>query len=337
MPFEFQLGFPEAVFLEHALVRRDDQHAARAIDDQKLVFLDQGTGMMQADHRGNGQAPGDDGGVRGGAAQIGDEAADLELLELDGVGRRKIVGDDDQVPVADAPGGLALMSEQDFEHPLDHLDDVVLALAQVGILDLVELRRDLLQLLHQRPLGIAAPLADQLARHFGEQGIAEDHRMHIDEGGEFRRRAERGAGLDPERAEFRAHRRHGAIEAGQLGLDVALLHQILRHLQRGMRDQAGMADGDARRNREAMDDEAHAAPSLTLGWAKASRAAGPPPRRGRVKHGAAARRRTAVTPAHGEGVGGKVVVLLIPLPRTCRRSGRVSPERLHRHARLRSR
>jgi hypothetical protein len=97
--FELQLGLAQAVFLQHAEVGIDDQHAARAVDDQQVVVLDQRPGVLHADHRRNRQAARDDGGMRGGAAEIGDEAADLEVLELDGVGRRKVVGDHDQVIV----------------------------------------------------------------------------------------------------------------------------------------------------------------------------------------------------------------------------------------------
>jgi hypothetical protein len=42
--------------------------------------------MVQADHRRNGEAARDYGGVRGSSAEIGGETADLQALELDGVG-----------------------------------------------------------------------------------------------------------------------------------------------------------------------------------------------------------------------------------------------------------
>ncbi len=96
---EFQLGLPEPVLGQHTFVGIDNQHAARAVDDQQVFILDQRAGMLHADHRRDRQAARDDGGMRSTAAHVGDEAANFQGLELDGVGRRKIVGDDDQVIV----------------------------------------------------------------------------------------------------------------------------------------------------------------------------------------------------------------------------------------------
>jgi hypothetical protein len=70
---------------------------------------------------------------------------------------------------------VAGMAHQHLEHPLDHLHHVGLALAQVFVLDLLELLDQLLHLLHQGPLGVAAPRADQLARGLGQHRVGQQH------------------------------------------------------------------------------------------------------------------------------------------------------------------
>ena len=186
-----QLGPPEPVLVQHPGSGIDDQDAARAIDDQQVVILDQRAGMLHADHRRNGQTARNNGGMRGGAAQVSNETADLEALELNGVGRREIVGDHDQQVIGGdrlAPRQLARLALQDLEHAFDHLHDVLLALAQVGVLEFVELVDHLLHLLHHGPFCVAAAFANQLAHAVGQRRIGEDHGVQIDEGGKLGRR-----------------------------------------------------------------------------------------------------------------------------------------------------
>jgi hypothetical protein len=57
---------------------------------------------MHADQRRNGQTARDDGGVRGGAAEVGHERGDALRLELYGVGGRQVVRDHDAVGIATA-------------------------------------------------------------------------------------------------------------------------------------------------------------------------------------------------------------------------------------------
>ena len=65
--------------------------------------------------------------------------------------------------------------------------DVLPALTQIGVLEFVELRDQLLHLLHQRPFGIAAALADQRLRYLAQLGIVEDHAVQVEEGTELGR------------------------------------------------------------------------------------------------------------------------------------------------------
>ena len=109
--------------------------------------------------------------MRSGAAEVGDEAADLEVLELDGVCWREVVGHHDHVFISTAPRQLARLAHQYLEYALDHLHHVALALAQIGIVDLVELLDQCFHLRHQRPLGVALALANQIASSICQQRV----------------------------------------------------------------------------------------------------------------------------------------------------------------------
>ena len=139
------------------------------------------------------------------------------------------------------PAGLA---EQRLDHPLDHLHDVLLALAQVGVLDLVELGDQLIHLLHQRPLGIAATLGNDLARHLAQHRVGQDHHVQVDECADFRRHTDMGACL--EARQFPAHESDRLVEARHLGLHLPGRHRVVRDFQRGVRNQLDPPDGDAR-------------------------------------------------------------------------------------------
>jgi hypothetical protein len=93
---QLDLFLAQLVFVQDALVRIDDDDAAQAVDDQQLAVADQAARVLQAEHGRDRHAAGEDGGVRRGAADIGDEGGEAVFLEGDGVGRRQVVGDDDQ-------------------------------------------------------------------------------------------------------------------------------------------------------------------------------------------------------------------------------------------------
>ena len=84
------------------------------------------------------------------AAEVGDEAGEGVLAELQHVGRRNVVRHHDQSRSL----GAALAARRVAAPPVSALStrsptccDVVLALAQIGVLDLVELRDQLVHLL----------------------------------------------------------------------------------------------------------------------------------------------------------------------------------------------
>ena len=111
----------------------------RPVEDQELVLADQRASVVRAGDRGHGEAPRDDRRVRGHAAEVGDEAGVAVRLELDHVRRRKIVRDEDRVLLGTGRHERARLAEEPLQDPLDHLHDVRLALAQIGVLDVLEL------------------------------------------------------------------------------------------------------------------------------------------------------------------------------------------------------
>ena len=166
----------------------DDHHAGIAIDDDPVVLLDQVAGIARAHHGWNVEAARNDGSVRGLATDIGDKAGKHALLELQHVSRREVVRHQhqghievvvqQQVLLSGAAGpldrglcghgaGQALHAAQ---QPLDHLLEVALALAQVGVFHLVKLARHDFQLRGQRPLGVVQavldPVLDIVGQHF---------------------------------------------------------------------------------------------------------------------------------------------------------------------------
>ena len=191
---EIPLLLAQLVLGEHGLVGIDDDHAVRAVDDQQFVLADQLARVVQRDDRGDVQAARDDRGVRGGAADVGDEARELVLLEQDHVRRRQVVRHQDAVVLRRARRWRRWLvpSSSACEHALDHLDDVGLALAQVRVLDLVELVEQRVHLLLERPLGVAVLGLDERLRHHRQRLVVEDHQVQVEEGLELRRRVRPG-------------------------------------------------------------------------------------------------------------------------------------------------
>ena len=154
-----------AVFGQHHVVRRHDDHALDAVDNDQLILVDQLAGSMGGDDRRQVQAAGENGGMAGGAADFGHEGGVVGILEIDHVGRRQIVCDQDRI--VDQVIGLrqfAIGAGQVLVDAFDDLHHVLLALAQVGFLDLVELLDQRIGLLFQCPFGIALLALDDHAR-----------------------------------------------------------------------------------------------------------------------------------------------------------------------------
>ena len=255
--FEFEHRLAQPVLFEHPLVRIDDQDATGSIDDQHIVVADHVADMVEADNGRDREATRDDRGMRSRSADVGHEAGDLRVLELYRVGRREVVRDDDRAQsVASLAGAIAGMAQQSLDQAFDQLHDVGLALAQIGVLDRVELVDQHFHLLHQRPFGVAASLADMGASSVDEQRVLQEHLLQFDEDRDFRMCA--GWRL-AQLGEFGADRRDRFIEPFQLLGDRARRDGVVMDFQQGVRDQLGMADGDALGNRQTVQREGHRA------------------------------------------------------------------------------
>ena len=147
---EFALALPEAVFLQHDGRRIDHHHTQITVDDDPVVLTNDATGFAGAHDGRDIQAARNDGGVRGLAAQIRHEAAEHAFLEAEHVGGRDIAGHQNQRLLATevllvgmpAIGFIqGSPARQHAQEALDHLFDIGLALAQIGIVHFVELAR----------------------------------------------------------------------------------------------------------------------------------------------------------------------------------------------------
>ena len=137
--------------------------------------------VVRGDDRRHVEAARDDRRVRRHAAEIGDERAEAMLLELDHVGRRQVVRDQDRLRFRARRAERPRLAHQALQHALDHLHHVGLALAQVRVLDLVELLDQHAHLLRQRPFGVAALLGDDPPRRLRQRRVVQDHPVHVEE------------------------------------------------------------------------------------------------------------------------------------------------------------
>ncbi len=237
LALEPELRLARAELGEHHRIGIDDHHAHHAVDDEKLALGDGLEGVVQADDGRDAEAARDDGGVRGDAADVGDEAAEAMALEKDHVRGREVVRHHDELVLLRSRGlGEGLRAHQGLQHALDRLLHVGLALAQVRIVDLVEAVGELLHLLHQGPFGVAAPLADERLGGLRQRRIVEDHAVQVEERLELLRCVGRDVLL--EGGEILARLGERGLEAQHFGLHRRRRNFVVHHFQprRGRRD-----------------------------------------------------------------------------------------------------
>ena len=217
--------------------RVEDHVAVQAVHDQRLAVADLRRRPLHAEHGGDLQRVGEDRGVRGRAARLGHEPDDPRLVQPDGVGRRERVGDDDrvfgEVELARVPVRAAAEHAQ---QPVQHVLHVEAALAQHGVLDLLQRRDHLPRAGGERPLGVHPLVAD--LRHYvaPQLAVLEDREVGVED----RRvlRADRGRRLLAQRVDL--------LRAGAARLPVAAQFRA-----RGARGELVARDGDF----PAADDE----------------------------------------------------------------------------------
>ena len=144
------------------------------------------------------------------------------------------------------PAGVA---KQFLDHAFDHLHHVEFAFAQVGVVELLELLDQVLHLLNERPFGVAAPLADDVARLLGQFRVFQEHGVDVDEGVELGWRV---LGVLLHQDQFVLDHLDGSVEAFDFLVDHARGDGQVRHLKGRMRHQHGSPDGDAAGNPQAV-------------------------------------------------------------------------------------
>ena len=258
LPFEFELVLLDPVLGKHRAIGIDDDDVAAAIDDQKLVLADQRARIVSRNDGGNVEAARDDRGVRCDPAEVGQESRKVVVLELDDIGRRQVVRDQDCMLLGVGRSHAARFAQKDLENAFDHLDDVCFALAQVRILDRLELLDEHRELLRQRPFGIAKLLGDVPLWRLAQHRIGEDHPMHVEKGAELRRGI--AGGHRPVQAlQLFLNRVERLRQALDLGGHLNGRDRVMRHLERRVRNELRPANGDAAGNSDTVEDEAHAA------------------------------------------------------------------------------
>jgi len=76
----------------------------RAVHDQHFRVADQLPRIVRGDHGGHVEAARNDGRMRRRSAHVGQKRAVVMMLELDDVGRRQVVGDQDRLFFRDRCG-----------------------------------------------------------------------------------------------------------------------------------------------------------------------------------------------------------------------------------------
>ena len=131
---------PQTVFRQHQFVRVDNQHALNAVHNHPFVLANQLPRIAHADNGRNVQAAAQNGGVAGGAADVGHETFDALVFEKQRIGGGQIVGDENRVvQQVGIQIQLGALPGQIFLNPLHHLQHVLFALAQVFVINFVKL------------------------------------------------------------------------------------------------------------------------------------------------------------------------------------------------------
>ena len=112
------------VFLDGALIRIDEDDPAESVDDHQVSPDDGGRDVIEADHRGDSEGPRHDGGVGGLAADVGRKAMDPAGIELRGLRRSQVVGDDDDFSL-ESIESLDLLAEQGAQNQFLDVKEIV--------------------------------------------------------------------------------------------------------------------------------------------------------------------------------------------------------------------
>ena len=159
---------PDLVNPAQGVIRVEDHQAGDAVEDDQVPGLDLQGGVVQPHHRRNLQGMGDDGGVGGLAAPLGDEPQHLGSGHLGGFRRRQVPGHDDRrLREAERFAGV-LAGQAPQQAPVNRLH-VRHAPPDVLVADALEQLLNLQIGLVQGPFGVEVLLLDEL------QGLGIEH------------------------------------------------------------------------------------------------------------------------------------------------------------------
>ena len=240
-----------------------DHHAGHAVNDDDVVAVDGGAGVVEAQHGRNFQAAGDDAGVRGPAALVGDKALDAFELDLAGIGRGQVPRHEHD-PLVDGRDVLAARAGEAGHDPIGHLVDVLDPFAKIGVGHLIEHLVDGAGHLVQSPLGVDPFGLDGIEHLAVEQLVLEQDPVGLEDLAValelFGRVGDDGAdlvaGLLDGRLETAAFVRQ-VVGADRVALDDP--HPLAVY-------QVGLADADARRGADAVEAQFLGRVLVRHGW-----------------------------------------------------------------------
>ena len=198
---QIALTLLETIFSQDDRRGVDNDHPGIPVDDDPVVLAHQLAGRARAHDRRDVQTSGHDGGMRSFATDVGHKANENTLLELDHVGRRQIVCDQNQRHIHGvaqlqlllwARGGAYLHHGRStalhaMQNALGHLLQVGLALTQVRVFHLIELTGNHFQLARQRPFGVVQTVFYPMLDAVRQQLVLQQHQMHVEQRGQFMR------------------------------------------------------------------------------------------------------------------------------------------------------
>ena len=197
-------------------------------------------------YRRDAEAAGQDGGVRHGAAEFGDEPGDPLVAHQDGVGGGQVLGQYDPALEGQVMGLFSrVAAQQCLLDLLHHVVHVVLAGAQVGVVHGIEHPHQLVAAHLQGPFGAAVQLPDQLDGTLGDGRVLQHQQMGVDESGDVGGGV--GRDLPAHLVQMLVRCPHRLAKAFGLLLDLVLrdLHRDDLHL--APQQHMGLADGDLAR------------------------------------------------------------------------------------------
>ena len=253
-----------AVMAQAEFVGVNQQGPRVAVDDDEIILAQETAGLAQADNRRKPKAAGQDGGVRSGASIFGGKGHNALALQHHRVSGRQVGGDDD------APAQVAgdffmlrrLLLQQDPLYAVNHMADVVLTGAQVGVVHFLEGADQGVPLQFQSPFRIAPRLPDQLQRLVGQGGILQHQQVRVYEGGDVNRQGGRDLFANGPQLLFGLG--DGRGETLRFGFDLLGLDAVLGNVGAVLLNDMDAANGGAAGNPQAVQGGGHcSSPNLS--------------------------------------------------------------------------